>query len=176
MNSSYERACTHTRICALVHMYVGDRRRLKRSPTSIALAINALSASASSFCLSPRNARFRIIDVNPFTPSPRPSFLIIPRVDVTFLTSQRECFLRAAIPDLSNLDLSNSRDSNFQFATALLDLSIFRAVFRKYCEIIIRKRCKSLNNKLCEHKEILIVNRVCRRGSQQSAAISLASF
>jgi len=70
------------------------------------------------------------------------------------------------------LDLSNFRDSNFRFAAALLDLSIFRAVFRKYCEII-RKRRKSLNNKLCEHIEILIVNRVCRRGSQQSAAISL---
>jgi len=102
MNNSYERACTHTCICALVYMHVGDRRRLKRSPTSIALAINALSASASSFCLSPRNARFHIIDVN--IPSPLSSFLFshYSASGCYFFWRRSESVFYAAIPDLSD--------------------------------------------------------------------------
>lgn len=73
VNSSYERARTQSFACirALIHTHVDAGRRLKRSPASIALAINALSASAAPFCLSLQNARFRIIDadVPPVDPS-----------------------------------------------------------------------------------------------------------
>jgi len=125
----------------------------------------------------PRGTRFRIIDVNIPSPLFTTPFFHYSASDVTFFdvaarvffTCRYSRFIRLSFLDFSN---SNFRDSNFRFAAALLDLSIFRAVFRKYCEII-RKRRKSLNNKLCAHKEILIVNRVCCRGSQQSAAISL---
>lgn len=42
---------------ALIHVHVGDRRRLKRSPTSIALAINAPSALGLVFLFIPRGTR-----------------------------------------------------------------------------------------------------------------------
>lgn len=95
MNSSNERACTHTHAHVLVHTHVADRRRLKRSPTSIVLAINALSASVSSFCLFSME---RTIPHYRRRHAPHLALLLIPRFSLfherewvlLFLASQRE--------------------------------------------------------------------------------------
>lgn len=91
MNGSYERACTHTRV---LHTHVSDRRRLKRSPTSIALAINA--PSASSFCLSLQNARDSALSTctSLVYPLLDPLFSLFREREwvLLFLASQRECF------------------------------------------------------------------------------------
>lgn len=115
---AYARSRTHA--CPYVR-----RRRLKRLPTSIALAINV--PSASSFCLSLQNARFRIIDVHlPRSPSPRPPFLIIPRtrVGVAFFGVATRVFF--IIPDNSHQTFVFR-----SFTADLLNLSIFRAMYAK---------------------------------------------
>lgn len=98
---------------ALIHTHVDSRRRLKRSRASIALAINALSASVSHFCLSLQNAQFRIIDadVRPllastlaFLDSPSPYFANSSGCNFVFWR-RWVCFSRAAVSDNSSSGL-----------------------------------------------------------------------
>jgi len=97
LNSLYKRVCTHTRSRIPVHVHIGNRQRLKWSPTSIALAINALSASASPFCLSSKSTIPHYRRAHPFVLSSIPISHYSASGCYFFFASQGECFLHTSI-------------------------------------------------------------------------------
>jgi hypothetical protein len=146
-------AQTHsfTYIRALIHMHVGDRRRLKRSPTSIALAINAPSALGLVFLFIPRGTRDSALSTcaSLFALSSTPFSHYSANVSGCYFFSgaaARVFFCMPLFFDHSSetfvFESFEREQSHFLFAAASLDLSTFHAKIT-YMQKLLRRR--SLN-------------------------------